>query len=172
MPKKRPRGNDESRPLRLPSWLRGMLRKHGRTCPACKAPAGRADAMRIQFRIHESRPDCGIGHVDAGVAFTCRGCRAPFEHWIPFKPGIAWATVLGFFLDDDQPDPAAVRSPRKSPANPRRRAVRPSVPDDRKRLGPISDGERDRLLDALRRCRTTGGFMRALGIDRQRHPDA
>lgn len=168
MPSKRPRGQDESRPLRLPSWLRGLLRKHGRTCPACKAPAGRADAMRLQFRIHESRPDSGIGHVDAGVAFTCRGCRAPFEHWIPFKPGIEWATVLGYFLHDDQPDPAAKRRARKPPAKPARRAVRPSVPDDRKRLGPISDAERDRLLAALRKCRTAAGFLKALGIARPR----
>lgn len=166
MPRKPPRGQDEPRPLRLPSWMRGLFRKHQRTCPGCKAPTGRADAMRLQFRVLDSRPDAGVGHVHAGVAFTCRDCRTPYEHWIPFKPGIAWATVLGFFLEDDQPDPAAKRRSRKPPATRRRRTVRPSVPDERRRLGPISDVERDRLLTTLRKCRTPAAFLKALGIGR------
>lgn len=124
--------------------------------------------MRFQFRIHDSQPAGGIGHVDAGIEFDCRRCRTTFEHWMSFKPSITWATVMGFFADDDQPDPAAKPQSRKSPAKRGRRTVRPSIPEDRARLGPISDGERDRLLDRLRRCRSTAGFLRALGIERPR----
>lgn len=164
--RKEPKKSDGSRPLKLDREWRDCLRSRKHTCPRCEARLAGAEATRISFRIHDSRPAEGIGHVDVGFGLRCKPCGHSFDLWLPFRPGISWGQVLGYFINDDQPDPAEKRRARKPPAKRRRRTVRPSVPDERRRLGPISDVERDRLLAALRKCRTPTSFLKALGIGR------
>jgi len=55
--------------------MRGLFRKHRRTCPGCKAPTGRADATRLQVLLPRGRP--ARSRRQAPVAEAARDAAAP-----------------------------------------------------------------------------------------------